>query len=123
MIRVDHLYFQADSASLSEDSSYTALDEIFQFLRENGDMMIEVGGHTSGGAGRLVINTRYSLDLSRARAKAVAQYLVRKGISAQRIQFKGYGPNKPVATNATAAGRKLNQRVEIKILSTGRSSG
>ena len=43
----------------------------------------------------------------------------RKGIEASRIQYKGYGPRKPIATNETAEGRKKNQRVEIKILSTG----
>ena len=118
IIRVDRLYFAADSSNLSDDSSYVALDEIFTFLKTNKNVVIEVGGHTSGGTGRQAINARFSLELSRARAKSVATYLVRKGISAQRILFKGYGPSKPIASNSTRDGRIKNQRVEIKILST-----
>ncbi len=118
IIRVDKLYFAADSSRLSDDSSYLVLDEIFQFLRENEKVSIEVGGHTSGGAGRQAINARFSLQLSKARAKTVALYLVNKGISPQRITYRGYGPTKPVASNNTRDGRIKNQRVEIKILST-----
>ncbi len=122
IIQVERLYFQADSFNLSRDSTYEVLDEVFAFLAANPGVTIEVGGHTSGGKGStsaaLTINTRYSDNLSRARAKTVATYLVNKGIKASRIQYKGYGSRKPIASNDTAAGRRQNQRVELKILST-----
>ncbi|RMD97408.1 MAG: OmpA family protein, partial [Bacteroidetes bacterium] len=55
--------------------------------------------------------------LSTERAKAVADYLILKGIDPERLKYKGYGKRQPIDTNRTAAGRKRNQRVEIKILS------
>ncbi len=118
IIRVDRLYFAADSSRIEEDSSYLVLDEVYRFLDENPNVIIEVGGHTSGGRSGKKINLKFSDDLSRARARTVASYLVQKGILPHRIQYKGYGPRQPVASNNTAAGRKQNQRVEIKILST-----
>ncbi len=110
VIRLKNVYFQADSSSITSDS-YEALDNIFEFLSANKDVTIEVGGHT---------NSRpqhdYADNLSNLRAKAVMQYLVDKGIEPRRIKYKGYGKRQPIATNSTVAGRKLNQRVEIKIL-------
>lgn len=118
IIQIDNLYFPADSSSLHDKSSFAVLDELFQYLQEHPSVSIEVRGHTSGGSGGQKINMKYSEDLSKARAKTVALYLVRKGIAADRIQYKGFGPRQPIASNATAEGRKRNQRVEIKILST-----
>jgi outer membrane protein OmpA-like peptidoglycan-associated protein len=54
--------------------------------------------------------------LSTNRAKSVADWLVAKGISSDRIQFKGYGWKMPVEPNTTPEGRRKNQRVEVKIL-------
>jgi len=51
------------------------------------------------------------------RAKAVANYLIKKGIKEKRVSFKGYGKRRPIATNATPSGRKKNQRVQIMITS------
>lgn len=118
IINIDNLYFAADSSNLQDVASFAVLDELFQFLQEHPTVTIEVRGHTSAGSGRQRINLKYSEDLSRARAKTVALYLVNKGINADRIQYRGYGPREPIATNDTPEGRRKNQRVEIKILST-----
>lgn len=118
IIQIENLYFPADSSSLNDKASFAVLDELFQYLQEHPKVTIEVRGHTSAGSGRQKINMKYSEDLSKARAKTVALYLVRKGIAADRIQYKGYGPREPIASNDTAEGRSKNQRVEIKILST-----
>jgi outer membrane protein OmpA-like peptidoglycan-associated protein len=111
VIRLKNVYFQADSSNITSDS-YEALNNIFEFLYANKDVIIEVGGHT---------NSRpqhdYADNLSNLRAKSVMQYLVDKGIEPRRIKYKGYGKRQPIATNSTVAGRRLNQRVEIKILS------
>lgn len=110
-IRLDRLYFQADKAEI-QTTSYSTLDEVYEFLRENKDVTIEVGGHTNG-----IPEDWFCDSLSNLRAKAVAQYLVRKGITPKRVQYKGYGKRQLIASDRTPAGRKRNQRVEIKILS------
>lgn len=110
-IRIDKLYFEADK-SLITTQSYPVLDEIFGFLSSNTDVVVEIGGHTNG-----LPPHDYCDKLSKERAKAVADYLTSKGITNNRLQFKGYGKRKPLESNTTAHGRKKNQRVEIKILS------
>jgi outer membrane protein OmpA-like peptidoglycan-associated protein len=74
-------------------------------------MRIEISGHTDN-TGSLALNSKLSED----RAKAVVEYLIQKGIDRTRLEFKGYGPQQPIADNATAAGRTQNRRVEFKIL-------
>lgn len=110
-IRMDQLYFKSDSSSITEPSM-PVLNEVYSFLSENPDVVVEIGGHTNS-----IPPHDYCDRLSTARAKAVADYLAGKGIPKQRLQYKGYGKRNPVETNKTAYGRKRNQRVEIKILS------
>ncbi|WP_367388407.1 OmpA family protein [Lewinella sp. LCG006] len=109
-ITLDDIQFEADSSRIIP-ASLPALEELRNFLANNSDVIIEVGGHTNGWA-----DARYAETLSTARAKSVADYLVRKGIPRSRVRYKGYGKEVPIDTNETAAGRKRNQRVEIKIL-------
>ncbi|MCB0706044.1 MAG: OmpA family protein [Saprospiraceae bacterium] len=111
VIQIDQLYFEADSSAIKAES-YNVLDEIYRFLNTNKDVVVEIGGHTNGNPPH-----EYCDRLSTARAKAVADYLASKGISSDRLQFKGYGKRSPIRSNDTADGRKRNQRVEIKILS------
>jgi outer membrane protein OmpA-like peptidoglycan-associated protein len=111
VIQVNKLYFKADSFNI-EQTSFAALDEVYDFLVENPDVKIEVGGHTNG-----VPSHAYCDRLSTSRAKAVVNYLTNKGIAPSRLSYKGYGKRKPITTNETKAGRAKNQRVEIKITS------
>lgn len=110
-IRIDKLFFRADSTSITEES-YPVLDEIYDFLVSNPSVVVEIGGHTNG-----IPSPEYCDKLSTERAKAVSDFLVLKGIKSSRLKYKGYGKRQPIDTNRTAAGRKRNQRVEIKILS------
>lgn len=112
-IEIENLYFKADVASINEDS-YKVLDEVYDFLKSNTDITIEIGGHTNG-----TPSHEYCDKLSTDRAKVVAEYLVDKGIPADRLTYKGYGKRRSIASNLTKEGRKKNQRVEIKILSIG----
>ncbi len=112
IIRIDELYFQADTSNINP-SSYKILDEVYKFMMRNRRVVIEIGGHTNG-----VPSNQYCMTLSTARAKEVAEYLINKGVPAYRVKYKGYGKSKPVASDRTADGRRKNQRVEIKILST-----
>ncbi|MEM1328140.1 MAG: OmpA family protein [Bacteroidota bacterium] len=109
-IRLDRLYFEADKADIRQ-ASFEALNEVYEFLDENEDVTIEVGGHTNG-----IPDHPFCDSLSSARAEAVAAYLVKKGISEDRIEYKGYGKRQLIASDRTMAGRRKNQRVEIKIL-------
>ncbi len=109
-LRTNQIFFQADK-SLITDQSFEVLDDIYQFLSSNDGVVIEVGGHTNG-----LPPHNYCDQLSDARAKAVTDYLARKGIDRDRLEYKGYGKRQPIATNDTPAGRRKNQRVEFKIL-------
>lgn len=113
VVRIDKLYFATDSTNIS-DSSLPVLNEVYSFLMNNPNIIIEVGGHTNG-----LPPHDYCDRLSTARAKNVAEHLINRGITAERISYKGYGKRKPIASNKTVEGRKKNQRVEIKILSLG----
>lgn len=111
-IKLEKIYFQPDSTQMEADSKPT-LNELYEFLQENPSIVIEVGGHTNG-----IPSNEFCDQLSTARAKSVAQYLVGLGLPTSRITYKGYGKRNPVATNSTPEGRAKNQRVEIKIVKT-----
>ncbi len=111
VVKIEKLFFDADSVNFRKES-YPALDEIYDFLIGNPNIRIEVGGHTNGQPSH-----EFCDRLSTARAKAVRDYLVKKGISETRITSKGYGKRQPIASNDTKEGRNKNQRVEIKIIS------
>ena len=84
---------------------------LYLFLKSNSDISIEIGGHTN------TIPPDYFCDrLSTKRAKAVYDYLVKKGLPSKRLKYKGYGKRFPITNDSTPEGKKLNQRVEIKIL-------
>ncbi|HJW30426.1 MAG TPA: OmpA family protein [Saprospiraceae bacterium] len=110
-IRVEKLYFDADSSTI-QSASFGVLEEIYDFLSKNKSVIIEIGGHTNG-----LPEDDYCDRLSTARAKNIAEYLYNRGIPEAQISYKGYGKRQPIATNATVEGRRRNQRVEIKITS------
>lgn len=112
IIKLSSLAFKMNDSTINE-SAFDRLDEIYDFLKENEEIVIEIGGHTSGRCDDFFCN-----QLSTARAKKVAQYLQNKGIPKRQLFYKGYGKSKPIASNNTVGGRRKNQRVEIKILST-----
>ena len=109
-LQVSRLFFEADSTNMTAES-YPVLDEISTFLEDNPLVVIEIGGHTNN-----IPEDDYSDMLSTERAKSVAYYLIDKGIDPGRLVAVGYGKRKPKFSNKTAEGRKLNQRVELKIL-------
>jgi len=90
-------------------SQYPILDDVVRILDRNPSMKIEIQGHTDnrGTAG-------YNQKLSEKRAQAVMEYLMKKGISRDRLSAVGYGFSMPAATNTTAEGRAMNRRVELK---------
>ena len=112
IIKIEKLQFAVNSADIEKDS-YSSLDAIYELLSSNPNMIVEIGGHTN-----LIIDEGSSYTLSKNRAEAVADYLTNKGIDKRRLVTKGYGKSLPIENNKSQAANKVNQRVEIKILST-----
>jgi outer membrane protein OmpA-like peptidoglycan-associated protein len=115
---LDRVNFEFGSATLSSDS-YGVLRDVARTLEANPDIkLIEIGGHTDN-VGPAGTNVR----LSRARAKAVRDYLVQQGVSARKLSTKGYGESMPIDTNETEAGRFQNRRVEFIVVETVSTGG
>lgn len=110
-LRIDKIFFEMDKSIFTRES-YQFLNDLVDFMRANADISIEVGGHSNG-----LCTDEYCIKISTDRAKAVADYLVGKGISRSRLTYKGYGKKLPLSTNETVEGRRKNQRVELKIIS------
>lgn len=99
--------FQTGRATLLPESQ-AILDRVAESLNNNPGVNVEVGGHTDNTGSRAT-----NLRLSTSRAITVRDYLISKGVAPARITAKGYGPDMPVASNTTAAGRAANRRVEL----------
>lgn len=109
-ITLENILFQTGSSKLKK-TSFEPLDKFADLLIKNPDVRIEVSGHTDN-VGKAEANKR----LSRARAKSVRDYLIKRGVEAERIDYAGYGMEQPVESNKTKAGREKNRRVEVKVL-------
>lgn len=107
---LNNILFQTGKSILTA-GSYIELDRLLNIMKENSQIKIEISGHTDN-TGSAPLNSK----LSEARAKAVVDYLIQKGIDQTRMIFRGYGSQQPIADNSTAAGRTKNRRVEFKIL-------
>lgn len=110
MFRLDNVYFETNSSNLKKESN-VQLDRVVKFLNDNPSNKINIFGHTD-----FVASDDYNKWLSERRAKAVMDYIVKKGISQDRLTFKGFGKTAPVASNDTEEGRAQNRRVEIEIV-------
>jgi outer membrane protein OmpA-like peptidoglycan-associated protein len=100
--------FDNNQASI-RPSSDPALDKAVSVLTEYPSLRVEIIGHTDNRGSR-----EYTLELSQRRADAVKAYLVAKGVDPSRIQTTGAGPDTPLTTNDTAAGRQKNRRIEFR---------
>ncbi|MBP7148551.1 MAG: OmpA family protein [Acidobacteria bacterium] len=107
---LEGVYFDTDKATLKPES-VTVLDRVAASLRDWPEVRVEVGGHTDSRG-----SNSHNQKLSEARAQAVRDYLVDKGIDASRITAKGYGEGSPIDNNNTEEGRQKNRRVELKSL-------
>jgi OmpA-OmpF porin, OOP family len=108
-----NVFFDFDTDSLRVES-YPEMERLYTILQDDPKMTIQISGHTDS-----LGSLDYDLHLSTNRARAVQKYLVKRGISAKRLVVKGFGPSKPIDTNATEEGRQRNRRVEFIALQCG----
>jgi outer membrane protein OmpA-like peptidoglycan-associated protein len=99
--------FDFDKATLRQEDA-ADLDKNVEALKAWGDVDIEVAGHTDS-----MGSDAYNMKLSQQRAEAVRNFLISRGVAADRLTAKGYGESQPVADNATEEGRFKNRRVEL----------
>jgi outer membrane protein OmpA-like peptidoglycan-associated protein len=111
---VENIEFELGKAVISP-ASEPELQRLAQTLRTHDDVYFEIGGHTDS-TGQFDRN----IALSLSRAESVRDYLVLQGVARERITVRGYGPTRPVETNATAEGRARNRRIEFRITRSGK---
>jgi len=112
-----NINFETGSAVLTQ-SSYAEITNLENMLKGDAQVTAKLVGHTDN-QGSEASNE----DLSRRRAKAVYDVLVNSGIAANRLSYEGKGESSPVATNATAEGRRQNRRTEFITYGTNEGSG
>ncbi|MAA79997.1 MAG: hypothetical protein CL916_12150 [Deltaproteobacteria bacterium] len=110
------IHFETNSAVI-ESSSFLLLDDVADILRDFPAIeLIRIEGHTDSD-GKASMNKR----LSQSRAESVVRYLIRKGITKERMIAVGFGEEKPIASNKTQNGKKKNRRVEMHIVDVDQS--
>ncbi|WP_437507377.1 OmpA family protein [Sorangium sp. So ce1099] len=111
IVILQQVQFDTGKATIKKESD-DLLDEVAGVLKEHPEITkIEVQGHTDPRGGRA-----YNVRLSQARSESVTKALVKRGVEAERLTSKGYGPDVPIADNDTDEGRQKNRRVQFKIL-------
>ena len=111
-----YINFDFNKATL-KPSSFPKLQQMVQILNDYPDYSLSIAGHTDDKG-----DDNYNLRLSYERAAAARKYMLDKGIPADRIEARGYGETKPIASNKTAAGQALNRRVDFDPYLTGEAN-
>ncbi len=105
-----NIFFDTDKYTLKNES-VTELEKLILLLLKNPKLRIDISGHTDNEG-----SAEYNLELSKNRAKTVYEYLIRQGISRERLTYSGYGLSRPVDVNTTEQGRAANRRTEFRVL-------
>jgi OOP family OmpA-OmpF porin len=110
---IEGINYKTGSAEILT-GSYAILDRAVKVLQDYPDVNLEISGHTDS-RGR----AEYNRDLSRRRAESVRNYFVLRGINPNRITSIGYGMDRPIGDNRSAAGRARNRRTEFRLINPG----
>ena len=109
-IILNNVLFETDSYMLVE-TSFVELNNLINYLKKNPKTKIHIEGHTDNVGGK-----EHNITLSENRAAQVYSYLVDRGISSERLSYKGSGESKPISTNNTDVGRKQNRRTSFVVI-------
>jgi len=115
-LSLEGVYFDTNSAEITA-ASEIILDKAVAALQGSPTARVEVQAHTDS-----IGEEEYNLGLSTRRAENVRNYLISRGIAADRLTAKGYGELKPKASNETREGRASNRRVEFQVLEAGQGN-
>lgn len=107
----ESIYFNTGKAVIKSES-FSELDKLAKILVDHPEVSAKIEGHTDDTG-----NNELNLNLSKERAAEVRNYLVKKGVAAERLSSEGFGSTRPTATNDTEEGRTQNRRVKIIISS------
>ena len=107
---LNNIFFDVDKYDL-KDKSITELEKMIRFLSANPSVRVEIGGHTDNSG-----SADYNRQLSERRANSVFTFLSGHGVDKKRLIPKGYGPDRPIASNDTEEGRSQNRRIEVRII-------
>ncbi len=110
VIRLEALIFHQRSSVISPES-YPELNSVSDMMHSNPNMVIQLEGHTDTRG-----DAKLNLKLSEKRVDAVRDYLIRRGVSKNRVKLKAFGGSKPLSTENTEEAHKLNRRVEARII-------
>ena len=110
-IVLKNVFYNVNESNIRSESN-TELTLLLKLMIENPTITVEISSHTDNKG-----SEKYNLELSEKRSQAVVEYLVSKGIQANRLISKGCGMTIPISSNDTEEGRQLNRRTEFKILS------
>jgi len=109
-VRLKNIYFDFDKTTLKKES-FTELNKVVDFLKQNNSVEIEIAGHTDNKG-----TDEYNANLSQGRSQSVVDYLISQGIDSFRLSAHGYGEAKPIDSNDTDDGRANNRRVEFTVV-------
>jgi outer membrane protein OmpA-like peptidoglycan-associated protein len=109
-MQLSNVFYEIGSWQL-KDESIPELDHLANLLTYNKNIIIEIGVYTDSTG-----LSESNMILSEKRALSVVNYLINKGISSNRLLYKGYGNTSPIGNNETVEGRKTNRRTEVKIV-------
>jgi outer membrane protein OmpA-like peptidoglycan-associated protein len=109
-IVVKDIQFKVGTSELEGEITFSMLSEIAEFLIEQPNLVIRINGHTDN-----VGDPSLSKELSLQRAASVRNFLISNGVNPEKLRVSGWGGTKPVASNATEAGRSKNRRVELSV--------
>lgn len=109
LVMPGNITFATNSADIASNF-YGPLNNLASSFKQYNQNNIEIVGHTDSTGSH-----QYNVNLSQLRAQSVANYLMAQGVEPGRLSSRGMGPDQPVASNATEAGRSQNRRVEIKL--------
>ncbi len=109
-IVVENIHFEINEAYLLKES-LNILDRMIEAMKRNKKIRLEVRGHTD-----ITGTHAHNMKLSERRADSVREYMIKNGISPERLVAMGFGPDKPIGDNRTVEGRRKNRRTEFFIL-------